>query len=139
MKKKYIIVFICFAVVLISSVVTITILANKLLKKAEVEDCYQIGEVSIFTINNVTNENLNLINFSSNTINETTTQKTYTYSTTKGSELNSIYAEYLVHELEFTNDGSSYTKIYESTLDRLEITLSDDSTSLTIVLTYYYL
>lgn len=137
-KKKYYVVLISFAVLLILSVVTIGVLSSQLLKKESDEDNYTIGSYELKTLPNECNKDLTLSNYIY-TSNSASEQKVYVYATSTGEELIATYIEYLVSEKNFeqVDSDSSYTYTL-SNEDVINISFESDDNSLTVVLNIYY-
>lgn len=139
MKKRYYIVLISFAVLLILSVIAIGVLVNKLFKKEAQSDVYQIGNYELNTLPKECNKDLEIkaMSFNKNSLME---EKTYVYLTTDGEALISNYLDYLNQE-NFQDDSiadeTSYTLTFEN-LDTLTVSLSFDDTTLTLILNYTY-
>lgn len=139
MKKRYYIVLISFAVLLILSVITIGVLVNKLFKKEAQSDVYKIGNYELNTLPKECNKDLEIkaMSFNKNSLME---EKTYVYLTTDGEALISNYLDYLNQE-NFQDDNiadeTSYTLTFEN-LDTLTVSLSFDDATLTLILNYTY-
>lgn len=135
MRKKYYIILIVFAVLLIASIIAIGTLTNQLFKKEAENNNYTIGEVELHTIPQECNKTLELYNFSFSK-NELTEQKTYSYSTTEGEILIARYVDYLF-ECHFVQaDPTEYLFGLED--KNVSVLLTCDGNQLTITLTHTF-
>lgn len=139
MKKRYYTVLISFAILLITSIIAIGVLVNKLYKNEAKNEVYKIGNYELRTLPKECNKDLKIdaMNFTKNSAME---QKNYVYLTTDGETLILNYLDYLNQE-DFKDDNAedatSYTLTFEN-LDTLTVSLSFDDTTLTLILTYTY-
>ena len=146
MKKKYYIVLISFACLLIASMIIIGVLSSKLMDKKESEAYYEIQDEKILTINEITNVKLELLayNYSSN---NTQFIKTYEYKCENSQLVLTQYIEYLVNDENFVDNSTyqdntsssgdfSLTKTYEDNDDELVVTITYTNSIINLVLTY---
>lgn len=139
MKKKYYVVLISFAVLLIVSMIAIGILNYKLVKDKNKDKFYNIGEEKIYSINYVCNENLEIDGYNFTTNNSVFT-KAYTFKTNDGKVIVEAYMDYLLNEEDFAltfqaDETFDLSKTLENE-DVFNIELSYSSTQITLTLTY---
>lgn len=143
MKKKYYVVLITFAILLITSMAFIGLLNNKLVKKNEQDNSYSLCGVEVQTIAEYNNVELTLTAYNY-TSNSTVYTKTYEYSAENPAVLVSNYTEYLVTEENFLNSTAGeqsnylFTKNLEESGDIFTITLSYSDNFVSIQLQYTY-
>lgn len=151
MKRKYWILLISLAVFLIISVITIGVLTNKLLDKKSNDAFYEVGELKVKSINEVTNTKLELVNFSYTNDAGITYRKCYRYevSNIEITTMLAEYDEYLVLEMEFEEvdafdlsqeEGSfALTKVMEDSADSCELTITYTQSTIEIIVGYTYI
>lgn len=143
MKKKYYIVLISFAVLLIASMVFIIVLNNKLVDKTQEDNYYSICGQEIKTIAYSNDVNLTMSAYSYTT-NSSIHTKTYEYETDNAVELISHYTEYLVADENFINtsagtqDSYAFSKTISGSDDIFKIELTFTENSIGIILEYTY-
>jgi len=149
MKKRYLIILVSFAVMLICSCIAIGIMTAKLMDKKNKDTLYEIGETSIASVSKFYKDDLELIRHFYDADN-TVFIKSYTYKV-KNNDVEAIvsfYTEYLTADLEFVNESENlnsvsgsyvFEKIFEDNADSLVIEINYTETTLNIVLTYTYL
>lgn len=142
MKKNYIIAFIIITAVLITSVITVGIVANVQLKNREDDKYYKIGEVKLYSINEATNTSLKLVNHSYGS-NGSVYTKYYEYEIDKAESVVSIYTEYLTtdenFEISSEEVGKRGLKKTYGNKDTLVISIQYSEKSIELALTYTYI
>jgi len=148
MSKKYYVLLISLAVFLIVSIVTIGVLTSNLVKKKEDDRYYQIGEIKIETIKEVTNADVELLGYNYTNDSGIVFTKTYKYKIDNVLQVLTDYNEYLMYDKEFEEVVSfdmskevaeySLTKLMENN-DSCSVKINYTKSTIQLEISYTYI